>query len=227
MRSAGLALAAALAWPAAARANAESQEAWFDLGARVVPLRRLRLTFTQSARVGLLGLTRVIPELEADYRVWGPLRVGLGYRYIWRRDSQWVTDDGHRVQADVMARFEVRALAVELRSRVQWRTMNEFHAGVFDPDDRAAWRNRVNLEWRLARGFTANAFGEHWTRLDEGPRHDRIRASVGCAVELGRWRVHAYLLRDMPGELDSPNVTVFGVNARAHFDLTAPRGGGR
>lgn len=230
MLPAAAALGAALALPLSARANAESQEAWFDLGARVVPVRRLRLTFTQSTRLSLIGLSRVIPEVEADYRVWGPLRVGLGYRYIWRRDSQWVAEDGHRLQADVMAQFEVRDVDVELRSRVQWRTMNEYHAGEYLPDDRSMWRNRVNVEWHFHRPFTVNALAEHWTRLDGGPAHDRVRAGVGFSAEVSRWRLYAYYLRDMPGDLDSPNVNVFGLNARVSFDLAPPRrrqGGGR
>ena len=31
--------------------------------------------------------------------------------------------------------FDVRRLDIELRSRVQWRTMNEYHAGEYLPDD--------------------------------------------------------------------------------------------
>lgn len=215
-------IAAALSLtPSETRANAETTEVWTEVGVRVVPLRRLRLTFSQSARFSTLyGLRRVIPEVEADYRIIGPLRLGVGYRYLWRTNSFDEVEEGHLVHGDLMAQFRVfRRFDVELRSRVQWRTVGQVKSGYTYDDTRDMWRNRVNLEWGFARPLTANAFVEHWTRFDDAVRHDRFRVGAALSVEVSNWRFQLFYQRDMPDFIDSPNVNMVGVNARLELDL--------
>lgn len=225
-RTTSLALAAALAMaatPRVAHAHVESWEVWTELGARVIPLRRLRLTFTQNTRFSAYGLRRIIPEVEADYRVIGPLRLGVGYRYLWRLDGRGDNEEGHLVHFDATAQFELGHFDFELRSRVQWRGIDKEKHGIYWEDIRDMWRNRLNVEWHLPGPFTANAFLEHWTRLDDGPTHDRFRAGAGFAVDVSRWRFQLYYMRDMPTFVDDPNVNMFGVSARWTLDMTAHR----
>jgi Protein of unknown function (DUF2490) len=162
----------------------------------------------------------VIPELEVDYRVFGPLRIGAGYRYLWRTNSLDEVEEGHLVHGDVSAQFRpVRHLDIELRSRVQWRTVGQVKSGYTYDDTRDMWRNRVNVEWAFRSPFTANAFFEHWTRFDDTLRHDRFRVGAGLAVEVSRWRFQLYYMRDMPDFIDTPDVNMIGLNARLELDL--------
>lgn len=212
-----------LAAPAVAHANVESVEYWTELSARLVPLRRLRVTLTQNTRFsGVYGLRRIIPELEVDYRVLGPLRLGVGYRYLWRRDGHGDLEQGHRLHFDATAQWAWRRLDFELRSRVQWRGVQQEQYGVTEADDRSMWRNRVNVELHLPGPFTANVFGEHWTRLDTGFAHDRWRVGAGFAVQLASWQLRLYYLRDMPSFLDEPNVNMLGLSARWTLDTRRP-----
>ncbi len=210
--------------PRDARANAETTELWTEVGVRVVPLRRLRLTFSESARFSMIyGLRRVIPELEVDYRVLGPLRLGVGYRYLWRTNSFDEVEEGHLVHGDVTVQLRpLRRLDVELRSRVQWRTVEQHKSGYSYDDTRDMWRNRVNVEWTFLRPLTASAFVEHWTRLDDDVRHDRFRVGAALSAEVARWRFQLFYQRDMPDFIDSPNVNMVGVNARLELDLVHP-----
>lgn len=206
--------------PAECRANAETWELWTDLGVRVVPARRLRLTFTQSTRFSTIyGLRRVIPELEADYRVVGPLRLGVGYRYLWRENGIGEVEDGHLIHGDVMVQLRWHRFDFELRSRVQWRDVNKRNSGLPYDDTRDMWRNRLNVEWNAPGPFVFNAFVEHWTRFDDDFRHDRVRVGAGAAVEVARWRFQLYYMRDMPDFIDNPNVNMVGVSARLNLDL--------
>jgi hypothetical protein len=203
-----------------ARANAETWELWTDLGVRVVPARRLRLTFTQSTRFSTIyGLRRIVPELEADYRVVGPLRLGLGYRYLWRQNAVGEVEDGHLVHGDAMVQLEWRRFDFELRSRVQWRSVNERNSGEPYDDTRNLWRNRINIEWNGPGPFGLNAFAEHWTRFDDSFRHDRVRVGAGASVAVAHWRFQLYYMRDMPAFIDNPNVNMVGVSARLNLDL--------
>lgn len=212
--------AAALSAPARADANAEAVEYWTELGVRLVPLRRLRVTFTQNTRFAHYGLRRMVPELEVDYRVVGPLRLGAGYRYLWRNDALGEVETGHLVHGDASVQFRVRTLDIELRSRAQWRTVAEVNRGVQLDDMRSMWRNKLNLEWNFYGPLTANAFVEHWTRLDEGFVHDRFRVGAGVSAEVARWRLQLYYQRDIPDDIDQPNINMFGLSARWTLDLT-------
>ncbi len=206
-----------------ARANVETEEYWAELGVRLVPVRRLRLTVSNSARVaGIYGLRRVIPELEVDYRAHRMLRVGLGYRYVWRRDALGEVDEGHRLHAEVTGQLSLRRVDIELRSRVQWRTVAEVNHGVANDDDRSMWRNRLNVEWGFVKRLSVNAFVEHWTRLDTGFTHDRLRVGAGLAVDVAQWRFHAYYQRDLAQFIDEPNVNMVGLSARFTMDFTRP-----
>lgn len=207
--------------PAIAEAHVETTEVWTDVGVRVVPLRRLRLTFTQSVRFStLFGLRRVIPELEADYRVIGPLRIGFGYRYLWRDNALGEVSEGHLIHGDATVQLRpIRHLDIELRSRVQWRTVGKDSNGYLWDDTRDMWRNRVNVEWTFRSPFTVNAFAEHWTRLDDTVRHDRFRVGAGLSAEVSRWRFQVFYMRDMPDFIDSPNVNMVGLSARLELDL--------
>jgi hypothetical protein len=218
--AAALAMAASLA-PREARANVETMEVWTEVGVRVIPVRRLRVTFTQNTRFSTLyGLRRVIPELEVDYRVFGPLRVGAGYRYLWRTNSLDEVEEGHRLHADVTVQLKpARHLDVELRSRVQWRSVGQYVSGYSYDDTRDMWRNRANVEWTFRAPFTVNAFVEHWARIDDTVRHDRFRVGAGLSADVAHWRFHLYYLRDMPDFIDSPDVNMVGLSARLELDL--------
>ncbi len=213
---------ATLALPSVAHANVESMEYWAEFGARLVPIRRLRLTFTENVRFSEYGLRRVIPELEVDYRVVGPLRLGVGYRYLWRRNGLGDLEQGHRLHFDASAQWEWRRIDVEFRSRVQWRTVTQEDYGVSIADDRSMWRNRINVEFHLPGPFTANVFGEHWTRIDPDVGHDRWRVGAGFAVQASRWQFRVYYMRDMPSFIDEPNVNMLGLSARWTLDMTRP-----
>lgn len=227
MRRASVALAslalASLASPREARANVEATEFWGELGVRIIPARRLRLTLSNGVRVTeLYGLRRFIPELEVDYRVVGPLRFGVGYRYLWRRDGRGDVEVGHRIHGEATLQLSVRRVDFELRSRVQWRTVAQNDSGFLWDDDRTMWRNRLNVEWKVRRPLTLSAFAEHWTRLDTGFAHDRLRAGASVAVEVSRWRFELFYQRDMLQVIDQPNVNMVGLNARLTLDLVRP-----
>jgi hypothetical protein len=211
--------AVALAAPGEARANVETWELWTSAGARLVPVRRLRLTFTHHTRFSDYGLRRIIPEFEVDYRVIGPLRLNVGYRYLWRLNGLGELEEGHRVHGDITAQINLRRLDIEFRSRVQWRTVGKNDNGYLHDEDNAAWRNRVNVEWTFRPPLTVNAFAEHWARFDEGFAHDRWRTGVGLSADVAHWRFQLYYQRDMPDFIDSPNVNMFGVSARWNLDL--------
>lgn len=208
--------------PAAAEAHVETTEVWTDVGVRVVPLRRLRLTFTQNVRFSTMyGLRRIIPELEADYRVIGPLRIGGGYRYLWRDGALGDVEEGHLIHGDVMVQLRpLRHLDIELRSRVQWRSVGKDKNGFLWDETRDTWRNRVNVEWTFRSPFTVNAFVEHWARFDDTLRHDRFRVGAGISAEVSRWRFQLFYMRDMPDFIDNPNVNMVGLSARLELDLT-------
>lgn len=220
-----LALVGALAvWsaPREARANAETEEVWTELGVRIIPLRRLRVTLSNSARfTPIYGLRRVLPEVEVEYRVWGPLRLGAGYRYLWRRNARDEIEQGHMVYGEATAQWRfARKLDLEFRSRVQWRMTEENQRGWLYDDTRDMWRNRLQLEWNLPASLTASAFGEHWTRFDDGFAHNRFRVGGALAIDVSNWRFQLFYQRDMPSDLDTPNVNMVGVNARVTLDLT-------
>lgn len=220
----GIPFAAALLFgvttPRIAHANEESWEVWTEFSVRVVPVRRLRLTFTENTRFSAFGLRRIIPEIEVDYRVIGPLRLGGGYRYLWRRDARGEVEYGQLVHGDARVQVELGHFDFEFHSRVQWRTTGEANNGAPYDDTRDMWRNRVNVEWAFTRRLTANAFLEQWTRFDDTVRHDRFRVGAGLSAEVSRWRFQLFYQRDMPDFIDQPDVNMVGISARMNLDLT-------
>jgi hypothetical protein len=205
--------------PARARANVEALEVWSEVGARVTPVRRLRFTFTHNTRFAEYGLRRLMPELEVDYRVWGPLRLCVGYRYLWRLNGRDEQSQGHLLHGDVELDLEAHRFEVGFRTRFQWRYVDRFDHGFQDADFRDLWRNRVGAQWTFWKPLGVFATYEHFARLDEGLRHDRFRVTAGLSARVQDWRIELFYLRDMPGDIDLPNVNVVGLSLRWHLDL--------
>jgi hypothetical protein len=184
-----LAFAVALAGlPAAARADADPQ-LWLEAGGAWNLDKRFELSFDQHLRFDqdVSRLHSVMPELGVSYRLYDKVRVGIGYRFIYERDSAGSLEARHRPHGEGRVRHDVGPFELSYRLR--------FQAELRPGDDvRHTLRNRVAVQLEETRPWTPTIAAEVFHRLagDEPVEWRKLRLTAGVARELGDHEIELY-----------------------------------
>ncbi|MBI5518236.1 MAG: DUF2490 domain-containing protein [Deltaproteobacteria bacterium] len=214
MRASPAAAALALLLAGTSAQATETFELWTELGVRLAPLPRLRIDVQNLLRFDFQGRVRELPQVSVDYRVWRPLRVGGGYRFLFYSNGDDPSETGNQVYGQAMLDLDRGRFELGARSRVQYRVVTDSTGADREPNAYLYWRNRVSGSWAFRRPLGVQVSVEEFLRLDGGARHDRVRVEAGLFARWEAWRVDLSYMREFRVGPDYPYRNVVEVSLR-------------
>ncbi len=161
---------------------------------RYYPTRNLKLSIEQQLRFddNISVFDKTYTEINARYRFWNQLDLGIGYRYIFLNDNhgqEQGIEKYYRIHYYISHQFEFNRF--EMKNRIKFQNRKEILDNSIDclEEIRNCWRVKSSLNYNIKRcKFDPFLSAEIFlpTNQWENKLHNRYRLSIGADIKLSK-----------------------------------------
>lgn len=160
---------------------------WAEVGAEGKIVKRTKWNAELNARIGERGLETFFPQAGVEYKLTKWLRPSVEYRLILDKNKYDNYKVGHRINANLEAKHNIKRLEYGLRVRYQY-AFSRITQDAYNADFDQALRFKPFLEYDINNSiFTPAISAEFFLNPTYGPNSpgfDKIRFAVGSKFEL-------------------------------------------
>lgn len=157
------------------------------------------------------GFDSVLPNVRLKYQLLVPLSLTVGYRFKYQSDGEEAYETRHRFSFDIAGKYQVKALKLNLRLRVQDQ-MRETSKGK--TRHKPTFRTRVGAKWAAWESLTPWVSAEHSLALNEtsGEATRKWRSSLGLNWKLRTYQFGVFYRFDLQvADKDDLNTHILGL----------------
>ena len=175
---------------------------WTSASLRAELVEDFRLELTQHLRFDedVSRVLSIMPELSASYDPAKPLRLSLGYRFIYEREQDRQLDDAHRLTFDARLRGDLDPIRISYRLRIQ----EVFEQKASGLEVRNTLRNRLGVSWDTDTPLTPEVSAEIYTRIggDKAALFHKLRLTAGASYDIDDVELELFYRLELP--IDQP-----------------------
>ena len=168
-------------------AQTDSYMLWAEVGAEGKIVKRTKWNAQLNARIGERGIETFFPQVGVEYKLMKWLRPSVEYRFIVDKNKYNNYKVGHRINANIEAKHNIKRLEYGMRVRYQY-SFNRVAQSTYNADFDQAIRFKPFLEYDINNSiFTPAISAEFFLNPSYGPSSpgfDKIRFAVGSKLEL-------------------------------------------